>query len=197
MRAQVLARKGLTFLISIISVAPLALAEESSSHSNLSTFIGQLINFLVLFGGLAYFLKKPIDDYLKKKSEQIAELLKKSEENKIESAKKLEEIKVRLGRLDEEIKKMKEQASAEAWKEKERIRTEAQQEAERLKKLASEEINSLVRASIQELKAYTIELSVALTEQKIKEKLSPELHRKMIKKAIDNLRTFYESSVGN
>ncbi|MGB9764683.1 MAG: hypothetical protein ACPLZD_04930 [Candidatus Saccharicenans sp.] len=190
-------RCGLRLLIAVILTSIMATAQESGSPSSLGTFIGQVINFLILFGGLAYLLKKPVVDYLKHKSEQIAELIRKSEEFKNASARKLAEIERRASHLDEEINRMKAEAAEEALKEKERIKMEAQQEAARLKKLAAEEIDSMVRASLQELKAYTIELSVALTEEKIRQKLGPELHRKMIKKAINDLKAFYESSIAN
>jgi len=66
-----------------------------------------------------------------------------------------------------------------------------------LKKLAREEINSLVKISQRELEVYTLDLSISLAEQRIREKLGPELHRKIINKAIEELGTLDESTISN
>lgn len=187
--------KTAIFVLLIFLPSSLTLADEAHGHSGLSTFLGQVLNFIVLFGGLAYVLRKPVKDYLQRKADEVALVLQKSEELKTESIQKLEQTRERLDRLEEEVRRIKEEAEKEALKEKERITIEAQQEAERLRKLAREEIESLSRANILELKAYAIDLSVLLAEEKIKQKLGPELHRKIIHSAIDNLRTVYESSV--
>lgn len=181
----------------IISINSFALAEESSSHSVGSSFLGQLLNFIVLFGGLAYVLRKPVKNYLQRKSDEVALLIQKSEQLKADSIQKLEQTRERLARLEEEMRLIKEEAEEQALKEKERITFEAQQEAERLRKLAREEIDSLTTASIIELKAYAINLSVSKAEQRIKQKLSPELHRKIIHRSIDNLGTVHEPAVDN
>lgn len=197
MRARSSVFRCIFLILSFFLVSGLALAEETHGRSGLSTFLGQVLNFIILFGGLAYVLRKPVNEYLRRKSEEMALLLQKSEDLKTESLQKLEQTKERLSRLEDEVRRIKEEAEKEALKERERIKFEAYQEAERLRKLAQEEINLLVRASLLELKAYAINLSVALAEQKIKQKLNPELHRKIIHRAIDNLRTVYEASVDN
>jgi len=174
-----------------------ALAEEGHSHSNLGLFLGQILNFIVLFGGLTFLLRKPINEYLKNKAEMIARLLQQSEELKTESLRKLEMTRVRLESLEEEIKLMKETAEEEAAAEREKIKKEAEEEAERLRKFAREEIEALVRVSLKELKIYAINLSVALAEQKIRERMTPEVQRKLIQQAMDNLRIANESSANN
>lgn len=184
-------------ILTVLFASNLALAEETSSHFSLSTFLGQVLNFVVLFGGLAYVLRKPVKDYLQKKSEEIALLLQQSEKLKNESIQKLEQTRDRLARLEDEIKRMKKEAEEEALRERDRIKSEAQQEAERLRKLAREEIDSLVRTSVLELKSYVFQLSMVRAEERIKEKMNPDLHRKIIHRAIDDLRAVYESAINN
>lgn len=185
----------LAFLLLVLAVP--GLAEESHGHFDLATFLGQVLNFVVLFGGLAYLLRKPLNEYLKSKVEQVAARLQQAEAGKRESLQRLEEARTRLNNLAAEIKALKEQAEKEADREREAIRKEAAEEAERLKKLAREEIETMVRLSLRDLKAYAIDLSVSLAEKRIKEKLTPELHRKLIQSAIDRLRSTNEQSVNN
>ncbi|NPV83291.1 MAG: ATP synthase F0 subunit B [Candidatus Aminicenantes bacterium] len=186
---------NLVFLGLVLS-AP-GLAEEAQGHFNLATFLGQVLNFVILFGGLAYLLRKPLNEYLKDRIEQVAARLSQAEAMKQESLQKLEEARNRLNNLAGEIQVLKEQAREEAERERVAIRQEAEKEAERLRKLAREEIETMVRLSIRDLKAYAIDLSVSLAEKKIKEKLTPELHRKLIHRAIDRLRSTHEPSVNS
>jgi len=191
-----LLRSGLFILIMLLSFSWLGAAEAEPGFS-LTAFLGQVVNFVVLFGGLAYLLYKPLLKFLQHKSDQVAENLKQSEKRRIDSLQRLEKSRERLSRLDIEINQMKTEAEAEATREKERIRLEARNEAERLKKLAKEEIDSMVKSSQRELKVYTLDLSISLAEKRIEEKLGPELHRKIIYKAIDKLGTLDEPAVSN
>ncbi len=187
----------IVFLCLFFSLCWPALAQEAPDQEGGSIFLGQLINFVVLFGTLAYFLWKPLNNYLKGKSEEVAETLKQSEDLKADSLSKLEQMRIRFRQLEEEIESMKQVAEREALLERERIREEASRESERLKRMAREEIDMLTKVSLRDLKAYAIDLGVALAEKRMKEKLTPELHRKLIYKAIENLRTADEQSISS
>lgn len=191
-----LLRSGLFILIMLLAFSWLGAAEAEPGFS-LTVFLGQVVNFVVLFGGLAYLLYKPLLKFLQHKSDQVAENLRLSEERRIDSLQRLEKSRERLSQLDIEIDQMKTEAETEATRERERITLEARNEAERLKKLAKEEIDSMVKSSQRELKVYTLDLSISLAEKRIEEKLGPELHRKIIYKAIDKLGTLDEPAASN
>jgi len=189
--------KSVLFISIFLMTSSWLVAAESAEKFSLSTFLGQLVNFVVLFGSLAYLLYKPLIKYLQHKSDQVAENLKESEDQRVSSLHRLEESKKRLSKLHEEIDRMRREAEIEAGIERERITQEARAEAERLKKLAKEEIDSLVKSSQRELEVYTLDLSISLAEKRIKEKMGPELHREIIYKAIDKLGTLDEPTVSN
>ncbi len=189
--------KSLILVLLVLVLSAPGLAGEASGHFDLDAFLGQVLNFVVLFGGLAYLLRKPLNDYLKGRVEQVAARLQQTEARKQESLQKLEEVRTRLNKLADEIRAFKEQAEKEAEQERAAIRQEAEKEAGRLRKLAREEIEAMVRMSIRELKTYAIDLSVSLAEKRIQEKLTPELHRKLIHRAIDRLRSTNEPSVNS
>jgi F-type H+-transporting ATPase subunit b len=177
----------LPFFISMVS------ADEEHS-SNFKDFIGKTINFIVLFGGLAYFLFKPIRNFLQKRSQDIEKGLKEAEDAQREAELKLREAKARLATLENEIEKIKKEAEIEGRKERERIIQLTQQEAERIKYFAKQEIEMLMRAGIQDLKEYTAELASALAEERIKKKMSPEDQSFLIDKSIEKLDELYEKS---
>jgi F-type H+-transporting ATPase subunit b len=177
----------LPFFISMVS------ADEEHS-SNVRDFIGKTVNFIVLFGGLAYFLYKPIRNFLQKRSEKIEQGLKEAGDAQREAELKLREANARLATLEDEIEKLKKEAEIEGRKERERVIQLAQQEAEKIKYFAKQEIEMLMRAGIQDLKQYTAELASALAEERIKKKMSPEDQSFLIDKSIEKLDELYEKS---
>lgn len=177
----------LPFFISMVS------ADEEHS-SNFRDFIGKAVNFIVLFGGLAYFLYKPIRNFLQKRSQEIEQGLKEAADAQREAELKLREANARLATLEDEIEKLKKEAEIEGRKEREKVIQLAQQEAERIKYFAKQEIEMLMRAGIQDLKQYTAELASALAEERIKKKMSPEDQSFLIDKSIEKLDELYEKS---
>lgn len=192
-RSQVFS--GPLFAGLVLSLSLPLLAGESEGHFDLATFLGQVLNFVVLFGGLALLLRKPLNGYLKGKAEEVAANLRQSETLVEESLQKLAQSRARLENLEAEIRALREEAEKEASREGQLISQEAEKEAQRLRKLAREEIDALIASSLRELKAYAIDLSVALAEKRIRERLTPELHRKLIQQSIDRLRSLNESSL--
>ncbi len=184
-------RKILLILLLLPFFVSMATADEEHS-SNFRDFIGKAINFIVLFGGLAYFLFKPIRNFLQKRSEEIEKGLKDAEDAQREAELRLREAKARLASLEGEIEKLKKEAEIEGHKEKERIIQLSQQEAERIKYFAKQEIEMLTRAGIKELKQYTAELASALAEERIRKRMSREDQSFFIDKSIEKLDELYE-----
>ncbi len=184
------------FLILLLLPLFISMVSADEEHSsNLRDFIGKTINFIVLFGGLAYFLFKPIRNFLQKRSQEIEQGLKDAEDAQREAEQRLQEAKARLATLEDEIEKLKKEAEIEGRKEKERIVQLAQEEAERIKYFAKQEIEMLMRAGVQEdLKEYTAEMASALAEERIKKKMSPGDQSFLIDKCIEKLDELYEKS---
>ena len=78
---------------------------EEEHKSGFIDFLGKVINFIVLFGGLAYLLRKPLGSLLEKRSQDIQSTLKETEASRKEAEQKLKEVKAHLAGLGEEIEK--------------------------------------------------------------------------------------------
>lgn len=155
-------------------------------------FLGKTINFLVLFGGLAYFLLKPIKNFLCKRVDSVECSLKETDDLRRQAEKKLDEAKARLALLGREIEELREKAELEGQSRREKIIQLARQEMERIKSFARQEIEILSQAEIQHLKEYTTELAAALAEETIKKKLSLEDQSQLIDESIQRLARLYE-----
>lgn len=179
----------------VLLLVPLFLfmvAEEGGSSSRKGEFLGKVINFVVLFGGLGYFLYKPLRNYLQKRSEGIEKAIAEAREARLDAERKLQEAKKKLAALEAEVFRIIKDGENEGVRDKERIKALTEKEVERIKIFAQQEIEAQLRAGKQELKEYTSELATALAEARLKEKITSQDHAKLIDKSIEKLAELYE-----
>jgi F-type H+-transporting ATPase subunit b len=179
----------------ILLVVPLFLfmsAEEGHGVSGAADFAGKVVNFLILFGGLALVLAKPVREMLGKRGADIREDLAAAEGRRGEAEKKSAETATRLGGLDVEIRRLKEEADAEIRRAGERIALAAGAEAEKIKKYTEQEIEERLRGGILELKSYVAEAATALARERIRKSLTAEDQTVLIDKSIAKLTRPHE-----
>jgi F-type H+-transporting ATPase subunit b len=157
-------------------------------------FIGKVINFIVLFGGLFLILRKPVKNYLNERSQNVDLSIKEAVETKEQSEKKLKSVLGRLNELSDEVKKIKDEAEIEGNKQKESIIKSARQEAKRLKDLTGQEIDSLYSLGLKEIRAYAAEKAIEAASKRIKQRMTSKLQSDMIDKSIKRLDKLYENS---
>lgn len=184
-------------ILAILLVVPLLLfmsyAEESHA-SQTKDFLGKALNFLLLFGGLAYLLRKPLGEFLKGRSDSLEKTLQEAKESRREAAEKLSDVDLRLGKLDEKIEQLRRDAEAEGQSLHQRTVEEAKKETDRLKNLASREIEMLTQDAVREIKEYTAALAADLALQRIQDRMTEEYHSSLIDKSIERLDKIHEKS---
>ena len=157
-------------------------------------FLGKLVNFLILFGGLAFVMRKPLKAMLAKRTVDIGETIRDAEGAKAGAETKAGESRSRVAHLDEEVRGLKAAAEEEGRRQTERISRAAAEEAERLKKLARQEVEEQVRLGVRELKAHAAARATDLARERIRKRLTPELQAALIDKSIDRLSRLNEKS---
>jgi len=167
---------------------------EESHPSQTKDFLGKLINFLLLFGGLAYVLRKPLGNFLQGRSDSLEQVLREAKESQEEAAERLNQVESRLRKLDEEIEKMQREAEAEGQSLHQHVLEEAKQAADRLKHFASQEIEMLTKDAIREIKEYTAALAADLAQQSIQDRMTEEFHSSLIDKSIERIEKLHEKS---
>jgi F-type H+-transporting ATPase subunit b len=174
----------------VLALLPLfifASVEEGSHASGLTDFLGKVLNFVLLFGGLAFVLAKPIRAFLERAVEAARNTMAEAASSKEAAERKLGLIKTRLAGLSEEARKIQEGGESMGQKDKTRISGLAEREAEKLKAMAREEIEARAQASRRELRRYAAELAVAQARSRIERRLTPELQARLIDESIDIL----------
>lgn len=180
-------KKQVVLILLLLPAFVFMVSEEERSSSNFLPFLGKSLNFIILFGGLAYFLSKPLRNYLKKRSLGIKQALAEAENARKEAEEKLKEAKAQLEGLGEKADQIKKEAEKLGQREKERIINESKREAERIKRLTQQEIELLIQGGIQEIKEYTFEMAALLAQERLKKRMTPEEHSLLVDKCIERL----------
>ena len=162
--------------------------DESGQHENhfsWATFLGQVLNATILFGGLIFLLRKPILKYFDEQSKSVKIDIQEREENLKRTTEKLEEIRSRLDRIEEEVEKMKNSARKSGEEEKQKLQAVGKQEAERIVRLNEEEINQRIESAVRKLKEKVADLTIEQFKKEMRSELDDRVHEKIIEKNIE------------
>ncbi|HYA48108.1 MAG TPA: ATP synthase F0 subunit B, partial [Burkholderiales bacterium] len=151
------ARRSAAVILAVLPLLVFMSAEEGAKTSATIDFIGKAVNFLILFGGLAFVLRKPVVAMLAKRSADVQETLRLADASTADAAAKRAESEARLSGLEDEIRRMMGTAEAVAQREKERIAGLAAEEAQRLRRFTEQAIDEQVRSGLRELRAHAAE----------------------------------------
>lgn len=187
-------RKGILVILFLVPLFMFMASGEEEHKPHLMEFVGKTINFLILFGGLAYLLRKPLRNFLEKRSQDIRRSLEETEQVRREAEKRLEEVRVRLAGLEKEMASIRDEAEAEGRREKEKTLELGRREAEKVKSFARQEIELLFRAGVRELRKYAADLATAVVEQRIRKKMRPDIQSRFIDKSIERIDKIHEKS---
>jgi len=173
----------------------LCMAPENSAHSsNSMDFLGKVINFTVLFGGLFLILRKPVKNYLEQRVKKEDFSIKDAMETRNEAEEKLKSALSRLDVLSEKVNAIKDEAEQDGEKQKEKILESAQMEANRLKDLSKQEIESIYASVMKELRSYAAEVTIEEAAKRIKQRMTPKLQSAIIDRSIERLDKLNEGS---
>ncbi len=155
-------------------------------------FLGKVINALVLFGGLAFAMRKPIKAMLAKRTVDVGETIRLAETGRTDAEAKAEESRHGLAGLEDRVLGLKAEAVEEGKREAERISRAAAEEAGRLKKFTRQELDEQLRQSVRELKAYAAARATDIARERIRKRLTPEAQSALIDKSITRLSNLHE-----
>ena len=176
-RATVVASKG-----------QLKAEDHDEHHGSQLSFVWKWGNFTLLFGGLAYYFRKPLRDFLDLRANEIQQGLSDARRAEKDAEEKMAAIEARLAGISNEIENLKVLAIRETEKEKNRILERAEAEAEKLIEMAKLEIEGLQRSASRELRVYVAELAVGLAKQRLRNHLGPEANRRIISNFVRALK---------
>lgn len=178
--------KGIIFSVLLILTAVSAYAAEGGEHGGggLKYWGFQFINFAILVILLFKFLAKPIKNYLAQRREMIEKSIKDSQEAKELALKALQEVEEKLKLKDQEVQDILNSAKNIGEQEKLKIIQETDKLKEKIMEQAKTNIEFEIKMAKDALRLEAAELAIQLSEQKLKEKITPEEQERLLQESI-------------
>lgn len=172
----------------------LAWSQENQSKSQEATepphaLLYKTINFIILVGGLAYVLRKPLGEYLGSRSASIGKELEAGRKALEASQDQLRKVEEKLRGLEAEIAGFKASALRDMEAERERLEEASAEEAARILDAARVQMDNALRSAKLDLKSYTAQQSVALAEQLIRARLDDAGRKRLVEQFVATLET--------
>jgi F-type H+-transporting ATPase subunit b len=186
------ARTIVCFLAPALVAVFVSTALASSGHGEEATWtptmIGwRIINFLVLFGFLIYFLKKPLVSYFSERKEQIRRDLEEAREQRDQAEQKLKEYEKKLAGMEQELQKMRQDLQKAADLESEKVVANAERMSAGIVESAKLAAEQELRKAKMSLRNEAVDLAVELAESLISEKITEEDRKKIVEDYLDKV----------
>jgi F-type H+-transporting ATPase subunit b len=150
------------------SAAVRMIAAKTGLSIDQTFWVCMALNFIVIFGGLWFLLRKIVPAVFRNRTVAIQRRLEEARKTSEDARRRLSEVEARLSRLDSEIEEMRREAEAASRHEEVRVMAAAEEERRRIVQSAEQEIARAANAARRELKAFTAELGVGLAAKKIR-----------------------------
>jgi F-type H+-transporting ATPase subunit b len=188
-------KKLAPFLYGLFGVvqSSLALAQEEAGHGGeeAMTFVGdwlpRLVNFAIITAVVVYFTKKPVRDFFKNRSAEIAKAMQESKETRERAVAALSEMERKIKELEVETSRLIADAQARGEKDKRALVEEGKKAAQDIKAQAKQGINLEVMKAKAALATEAAILSLDLAEGKIKDKIDRQDQDRIVKEYISKV----------
>lgn len=156
----------------------------------LPSFIGQLINFLILLGLLTFFGYKPVRKMLDERASRIKKSMEQAEATKQEYERARVEVEKQIGKARDEGQSIVGQAEQAGERIKEEARQEARAEAQAIVERTRAEMERERDMIINELREEFVATALLAAEKVISETLDKKSHRRLIEKTLEQSASF-------
>ncbi len=157
------------------------------THSQIMNFIWHCLNFSILVIVLVKYLRKPISDGLRGRTEQIQARFDELEEKRKEAEKKYADYERKLSGLEDEAKRILTTFVEQGQAEKEKIITLAHEAAERIKAQAEFYVQQELAKAKVALQKEMADSAVAAAEELIRKNLTEQDHHKLISEYLERV----------
>ncbi len=182
-------KRIISFIYSVAAIlmSTLAIAEEEG-HQEPMTFLGdwlpRLFNFAIIAGVLIYFTRKPIRDFFKNRSIDIAKAMEESREARERAVAALAALEQKIKDMEIEAGKLVSESQARGEKDRQALIEEGRKVAAEIQTQVKQGMDMEVQKAKTALAVEAAILSVDLAEGKIKEKISHTDHERIVKEYI-------------
>jgi F-type H+-transporting ATPase subunit b len=186
-------KKSLSILTSIMGVviATTAFASEAAHGAEEYTFMADwlplLVNFAIIVGLLVYFLRKPVRDMFRNRTETIAKAIEESKVARERAVAALAETERKMREMEAETRSLIAEAQARGEKDRQALVEEGKKIARDIQEQIKTGTDIEVQKAKAELAAEAAVLAVDLAEGKIKSAITKQDHERIVKDYISSV----------
>lgn len=158
--------------------------EEGKHTSLFMDYLWKIINFGILFFILFKFGKKPIQSFLKQRTELIEKTLKEAKEAKELAQKALQEVEERFRTKDKDIEEILSASKRAGEQERERLLEEGNKLREKIYEQAKVNIDYELKHAKDAIKAEAVEIAMELAEKKLKDRLTKKDQERLLEESL-------------
>ncbi|MFZ3123367.1 MAG: F0F1 ATP synthase subunit B [Thermodesulfovibrionales bacterium] len=167
-----------------VSVAFASGGGEEGASAIFKDYLWKIINFGILFFVLYKFGKKPLQSFLKQRTELIEKTLKEAQQAKELAQKALAAVEERLKARDRETVEIVSSAKESGEKEKARFIEEGNRMKEKILEQARTNIAYEVKRAKETIMEEAAAIAIELAEKKLKEKLTQEEQLRLLEESL-------------
>lgn len=171
-----------------LNTATSFLAQEGSFGLNLDIFEANLINLIILVGGIFKLGSTALSESLVERQQKVVGAIQESEERLEQAVAKLEESEKQLAQAQLVIAALKEDALTTAKQVKSGILTDGKAEIERLTVSAKSQISTIESRIRKEISDYVVTLALQRVTLQLEGKLTSNVQGQIIDQNISKLK---------
>jgi len=154
---------------------------------NPDIFEANLVNLIILVGGLFYLLSGALSESLSERQQKILGAIQESEERLEEATKKLADSETQLAQAQMVIESIGKDAEVTAKQVKSTILTDGKTEIERLTAAAKAQIGTIEARVRKQISDYVVALALKRITMQLEGKLNSSLQQQIIDRNISKL----------
>jgi F0F1-type ATP synthase membrane subunit b/b' len=180
LRRFLVAASGFFVMFFFMALPVLAAEAAEPDPAESSTgLIFRWLNFVLVFGGIAYLLAKHGGAFFSSNAKAIAASIHEATAAKAEADRVLSEVDAKIARLDQEIAEMREAARRNSDAESERLRVSGLAEIEKINQAARAELAASGRVAQQQLREITASMAIEQAGKLIDSRMNNEVRARL------------------
>jgi len=162
---------------------------------SLTTFLFEVVNFLILAGVLSWLLFRPVRTAIEKRRSQIAQQEEQAAERLADAERSRKEIEQRKAELDQELRQKREQSKEQAKQEADNIVAQAREDAEHEREALKRQLATLEDARIERISRIVATVTGQAVGQLLQEIAGTDLDQALLREACQRLQSFDGNSI--
>jgi F0F1-type ATP synthase membrane subunit b/b' len=145
------------------------------------------LNFLIVFGGIAYLIAKHGGAFFRGNAKEIAASIHEATAAKAEADRELREVETKIARFDHDVSEMREEARGNWAAESGRLQASGVTEIEKINQAARAELAASERAAQQQLREIAATMAVQDAAALVASRMNAEIRARMFQSFLGEL----------